>query len=514
MAGIKTITSQSVPVGYTSFIGGLNSTSGPLGLQNNESSDLQNVDFDKFGSILKRNGYTALNTTAITSTPASDGLWWYEYDSAGSMVRKLINVTNGKLYKMDDLDATWDDVTGAVTITLGYHCDFANFLNEVYVTNGKDAPFKWTGTGNAAAMTVPTGLTKAKYVAEFNNYLFLANCLVAGVSNTSRIYWSTIKDADTWDAADFIDISKDDGQEITAIKVLSDRLVVFKTRSIYNVFFTGDADIPFILPGGGKSNSSVGCVAPWSIQEVNNGLVFFAPDGFYYYDGANSYKISDRINKTILSLNNTKFANIVSLVQREKDRYIAGVAWTGTATNSRMLVWDYSSNAWSIYKGVAPAAMTAVYVSGENERPYWADSSGFVYRGDTGTDDYPLNVKTAIDAYYYTNWKSFDDIVDQKGVPHITIYYQISSSTLTIAYSYDLETTDQYSQTFSLSTSSDVYGTGVFGTATYAAEGGRVVRRDLTGRGRVIRYKFANSTLSETFQIDGLGALPHLETSA
>lgn len=514
MAGIKNITSQSVPIGYTSFLGGLNSTSGALGLQNNESSDLRNIDFDKFGSILKRNGYTALNDTAITGEKASDGLWWYEYDKAGTTTRHLINVTNGKLYKMDDLDGTWDDVTGGLTITAASHCDFANFLNEVYITNGTNVPFMWDGGATGAAMTVPTGLTKAKYVVEFNNYLFLANCLVSGTSHKSRIYWSGIKDTTAWDAADFIEVAKNDGQEITGIKVLSDRLVIFKTRSIYNVFFTGDADIPFILPGGGKSNSSVGCVAPWSIQEVSNGLVFFSSDGFYYYDGANSYKLSDRINKTILSLNNTKFANIVSLVQREKDRYIAGVAWTGTATNNRMLVWDYSNNAWSIYDGVAPAAMTTVYVSGENERPYWADFSGFVYRGDIGTDDYPLNVVTAIDAYYYTNWKSFDDIVDQKGIPHITIYYQIANSILTLAYSYNLETADQYSQTFSLSTSSDTYGTGVYGVATYAAEGGGVVRRDLTGRGRVVRYKFANSTLGETFQIDGLGVLPHLETSA
>ena len=48
-------------------------------------------------------------------------------------------------------------------------------------------------------------------------------------------------------------------------------------------------------------------------------------------------------------------------------------------------------------------------ISGLDERPYFGDYNGYIYRMDTGTDDYPLGVKTAIDAYYYTNWKYFDD---------------------------------------------------------------------------------------------------------
>jgi len=37
---------------------------------------------------------------------------------------------------------------------------------------------------------------------------------------------------------------------------------------------------------------------------------------------------------------------------------------------------------------------------------------------------------------------------------------------------------------------------------------------DLRGRGRVVRFKFSNNTLSETFQIDGFGQLPYLNTFA
>ena len=40
-----------------------------------------------------------------------------------------------------------------------------------------------------------------------------------------------------------------------------------------------------------------------------------------------------------------------------------------------------------------------------------------------------------------------------------------------------------------------------------------MTRLDLTGRGRTIRLKFANSTLSEEMQIDGFGAHAYLATN-
>ncbi len=509
MAGIN-LTSPSIPIPDINFNGGLNSTSGPLSVGNNESSDLQNIDFNKFGSILKRNGYSALNTSAITGSALSDGLWWYEFVSSGSYLSKLINITNSKAYKMDDLDGTWDDITGAVTITAGNFCDFDNFLNEVYITNNEDVPFKWTGTGNVSAATVPPSLTKARFNIQFQNYLFYLNVVVGGTTHQSRIYWSDLADTSSFLATSFIDISKNDGQAISSRAVLGDRLVVFKERSIYNVFFTGDSDIPFTVQ---KSNSIVGCVAPWSVQEVENGLVFLSYDGFYYYDGNNSYKISQNIQTTLSGYNLTRLNQGRSMRQKDKNRYFCSLPSSGQTENDVVVVWDWQLNAFSIYTGIAASSMTTVYVGGIQERIYFGDYDGFVYRMDNGIDDYPLNVQTAIESFYYTNWKHFDDIVDSKGIPNVYIYYQTSNSVLTFAYSYDFENSDTYTLTMSTATGVSVYGTALYGTGTYAGTGGSYQRKDLDGRGRVVRYKFYNGTIGETFQIDGIGSMVHLETN-
>jgi hypothetical protein len=67
MAGLgKGFTTPSTPVSFKGLGGGVNTTAGQLYLQPNEWSDLLNIDFDKFGSIIKRNGYTALNTSAFS----------------------------------------------------------------------------------------------------------------------------------------------------------------------------------------------------------------------------------------------------------------------------------------------------------------------------------------------------------------------------------------------------------------------------------------------------------------
>lgn len=507
MAG-RDYTSGSLPFNVINSTGGLNSTASGLNVADNESTDLQNIDFNKFGSILKRNGYDVLNSSAFNSGATWTGLYAYEITSTGQVF--LVGTCGNKLAKMDELDGTWDDITGALTITAGNNnlTTFATHLDTLLGTNGIDAPFIWTGSGNGSAMTVPATLTKAKFVVAWNKYTFLAHVFVGGALRKNRIYWSTIDSISAWSASDFRDIGLNDGQEITAVKALGDRLIIYKNRSIWYGQFTGDSDLPFVFF---PTPSSVGCEAGFAVQEVDNGHIFLSQDGYYYFDGVNSQKISDKINNTLTGFNRTRFKYGSSCYQKSKNRYWCSVSTEGTSTNTKVVTLDTYNKAWSVYKGHNANCFAVIYSDGE-ERVYFGDYSGYVYRADIGTEDNPATVETAIDAYYYTKWFNFDDLVELKGVPHIVLYFQIANTTLTMAYSYDFEVADQYSQSFSLATSSSVYGTAIYGTDTYAGSGGNVLRRDLTGRGRVIRFKFASSVLDETMQIDGFGLFPHIET--
>jgi len=189
----------------------------------------------------------------------------------------------------------------------------------------------------------------------------------------------------------------------------------------------------------------------------------------------------------------------VSMYQKNKNRY--WLAFATSSNNNRVLTWDSFNNAWSVYVGMAPSAMAIFLVDGVEERPYFGDYSGFVYRADVSSqlNDYPLNVKTAINAYWWSNWKAFDELTDQKGIPQVYLYHKDITGTLTFSYSYDFASSEQYTNTFSMA-----------GTDSPDS----VIRRqDLNGRGRVIALKFANSTVDETFQIDGIGMKALLDTN-
>jgi len=589
-------TTTPISLGSKVLGGGLNTTAGPLHLEDNESSDLQNIDFDKFGSILKRSGYTPLNTTAITGGKKSDGLYWYEFDVSGATTRRLVNVTNGKLYTMaDPLTAgSWTDKTGSATITASNFCDFETFNNLMFITNGVNPPLQVSTTGNAQAIPallansytfavnsittapavgdtytnngitytisylnvsgtstaiagyiVATGsgapttsgnlvratgsgddpiaytaynanvnITKAKYVCLYNNYLFLANVTLGdGTYHPTRIYWCDIRNPNSWLATSWIEVNYLDGQEITGLRVLQGYLYIFKTRSIFGLSFTGDADFPFILPGGGQTGSSVGCVAPYSICDMEMGIIFVSYDGVYIFDGSTSYKLTDKIRDTFLGLNTLRLNQCVTTVNRKKN--MVYLSFPSSINNDVVLVWNFFLNSWSKYKGLAPASMATAFIGGSDEQPLFADYDGFVYKMDEGTDDYPLNVETAIDAYYYTNWKSFDDLINKKGIPEVTIYYAQYDATLTFSYSYDFDIADQFSNTFKTDiVGAMIWGVGLWGVGLWGGSGGgAVVRRDLTGRGRVVRLKISNATIGETFRIDGFGVYAQLDTN-
>lgn len=500
---------------YRQNNGGLNSTSSPTSLQDNESSSLLNIDFDKFGAIKKRGGTSQLNTTAFNSGAAWNGLVWFEKSNGN---KYLIGTCGNKIGEATSLSQTatpFTDRTGALTITAGNnnHTSFAIHLDTVIGTNGVDAPWQATGGSNATALTVPTNLTTAKYVCVYSNYTFLANVTVSGTSHKSRVYWSAIDSISSWDSADFRDVSKNDGQEITGLAVLGETLVVFKNRSIWLGFFTGDSDIPFIFR---KSRSAVGCTAGQSIQELENGLKFRSADGYYYFDGNNSFKTSDRVTATIRTFNENRKEEVVSAYNISKNMYISSETISGGTTHNRNMTWTFQGdtiNAWSLYDGLAANCFARVYSSGQ-EKIYFGDYSGYVYLMDDGTDDYPAGVQTAINAYYYTKWLDYGDLIIKKASPIISIYHQYDNCTLNFVYSFNFESGDTYSQSLFLGGGSSLFGTAIFDTDVFAGAGGAVRKRHLTGRGEVIRLGFKNSALSETFTIDGFGAFVQGETDS
>ena len=108
----------------------------------------------------------------------------------------------------------WVDKTGAVTITDDddIHWSFATFLNSsfadiIIAANGIDAPIKWTGSGNAAALSSPPG--------NFNFPVVHKNKLWVAVGDV--VYFSALRNGESWDTSNDIARFINKGEDITGL---------------------------------------------------------------------------------------------------------------------------------------------------------------------------------------------------------------------------------------------------------------------------------------------------------
>ena len=89
------------PLDFINNNGGLNTAASPLMVQPFQSPNLQNVDLTQFGSIVKRDGYDQLNTSAFNSGATWTGLYDYAQKDG---TRFLVGTCGDKFAKMDSLD--------------------------------------------------------------------------------------------------------------------------------------------------------------------------------------------------------------------------------------------------------------------------------------------------------------------------------------------------------------------------------------------------------------------------
>lgn len=102
---------------------------------------------------------------------------------------------------------------------------YASMNNIVYVMGQTSTGFSWDGTNQAWV----TALPNAWFALVFKNYVFAART----AANPSRVSWSAIKTPTSWPAANFVDVSPDDGQEIVGFFSAGTGIIILKTRSAY-----------------------------------------------------------------------------------------------------------------------------------------------------------------------------------------------------------------------------------------------------------------------------------------
>ena len=282
--------------------GGVNLEADPTTLARNELAAATNVTIGLNGELAKRKGFAAYSTNHHANM--ADGEFVFYYNQLGSTSDFLIMVdSDGDVFSSSTANFSAAAVHdfGAATGADDYPIGFAIYQNVAYLTSRRNANAvkfdgsTWTAITDYTMDGGGSQFPRAKFLTVKHERVFAANINNNGTLERSRIRWSDVGDAETWESTNWIDVDPDDGTEITGIASFADGLVVFKENSIF--FLSGvDSNTFTLFP----VDSTVGTSSPGTITVTENAVFFLDRKGVYEFDGAEVPRISDKINTDIL----------------------------------------------------------------------------------------------------------------------------------------------------------------------------------------------------------------------
>ncbi len=334
-------------LGASSFSPGLRLDVDAFQLGDGESPDLLNVDLDPRGGVALRRAVTAANQSSLFTTPIHS-----LFDFAKTDGTEQILVGSG-LHTYFGTGSTFTSIGTVWTVTSRQRA--TSFADALYIQNGTDAPRKWTGsavsnltqTFNDNIQAPDNGdMPIAKCITAWQGYVWVANTFESATRFGSRVRFSHPNKPEDWRTDDFIDLDVGhDGDEITALVPLADRLLVFKNHSVHQI--SGDSPDNFAV----NFVASVGTPSQEATCTTEYGVYFFSwPEGLHFYgDRGVSFQF-DALFPAI------RDGDIPDAFQSEITvgwlgrRVFVGVPWGASTKNARTFVLTPGKgNGWTQY---------------------------------------------------------------------------------------------------------------------------------------------------------------------
>jgi len=316
-----------------SFTGGLNLRTDQFNLEDNESPDLLNVLVDPRGGIRMRDGVDRRNTTALSADVK--GIWALHTDAGTNHL--MVNYGTKVAYSAT---SNFTDLTGITSRTDGSRVYGMTMNNVAYGVSYDKVSFKWDGSSAADLGVTLDGsagnFPQAQYVAFWNNFAWAAYTYESSTGYKYRVRWSNANDPEKWSSTDFVDIDKGEhGDYITGLCAMGDRLLIFKSNSVYAIFgFDSDSFQVVTL------TDSVGSVPLSQPVSTPYGVFFwYADQGVFSYNRENFAWIFDKIAPAIED-GRISFASNPQLAWGNQKVYVS-VDWTvAGVTTRRTFVYD------------------------------------------------------------------------------------------------------------------------------------------------------------------------------
>lgn len=429
------------------LLGG-NSAETRTGTWRSGTIDITAVTDKTSGTVTVTQTVPASTTVVVETRASTDGSSWGAWTALGPgntivsaaqnflQVRVTMTSTAYNAHpSVQSLLIKYDTTATVSTLATGLSAlaryTFETQNDVLYITNGVNVMSKWDGTTYTA--TSPGSPPAAKFVRVHKNIMFLAG----NSTNPSRLYFSALGDPESWPALNFIDVGKGDGDQITGLAILLDRLVITKNNSVW--LLEGDSSSTFVLR---RISDEAGCVDQHTIVVVKNTLGMLARDGFYFFDGVRMVLASEKILGTFDTLNKSQFGLAAAIHYPSIRKVLVSVPGTGLTYNNTVLVFDTLRAAWTIYKGMNAAAWVIWRQFNTDHLIFGDATTGQLHEAESGYSDNGA----AISAYAVT--KSLDlggsEIAKFVGQAMVTAKETSGTgdATITVSFFKDLSTTE------------------------------------------------------------------------
>lgn len=489
---------------FTKLYSGMNLVDSPdILTQKGQATYILNCYNRPEGGISKLFGRSKHNSSAIGANAEITGIYQIPQTT------NFYCIAEDKFYK--DNNGTWEDKTGAVTITDDKDnlWSFSKFQDVLIGTSiQQDQAIEHDGSsGNAAAVSnMPAG----KFSAVLANRLWSFN-----TSGQPKLgYWSAVNDRTTWDTTnDFLNFkaSEADDEAITAIGQHLNNLIVGKNNSIYRAYHTGTAP-PFKYYVISRRH---GMPAHFTVQNIPptgrypERLIWMGQDNFYQLIGDDISTIGDDIQSFFaadtqdapfqINLNRLEFCG--SGIVREKNLYFCAFTSGSNSTHDYILILDYKNMQWSICDFTASCFGRRV-ISGR-EWMYSGNYTGTVCKHDSGVYN---NLGSAINSQIYFPWVDFGDTQLEKQLKYlIALFDAIGNYDITFEYRTNLETDDF---TLSTVTGADLLGIDfVLGSSVLGGIDVVEVAGEINKRMKRFQLRISHNTVDEYFRLLAMGIL-------
>ena len=309
-----------------------------------------------------------------------------------------------------------------------------------YVDKGQDTPNEAFIIRDGDGTAGPVG----KYIEVYKDSLFIAG----DPDNPSRLYYSgggdQINNFTIGGGGGLIDISKNDGQSITGLKIFKDSILVFKSDSIYQFSFTSSG-----LPQVIQVTNSIGAIAPRSIVAVENDVFFLSRRGVFTigneagfaFDVLRTNELSARVRPAVQAIDSayTQNASAIYATTSDYNLYILSYTPAGSTTNSAAIVYDRERLAWYKWTNIKANCWTKYIDStGTTHFLYGCDESGYVKEIFSGTDDFG----SGINGYFYLKGEAFKTGIDHyKTLKDLDLVLRTPSGSISLSIVQDGVTT-------------------------------------------------------------------------